>query len=133
LSLIAFTPLAEVWFRDISGLNETLAQFSVVPIQILAILPALSVLLAFERGLLVHARRNAAITWATLVELVTLTVVIGVAINVFDMVGAVAATTAILVGRIASTGWMASACFQVIRSTPPATTEIVTPPTPEAT
>ena len=133
LSLIAFTPLAQVWFRDISGLNETLTQFAVVPIQILAILPALSVLLAFERGLLVHARRNAAITWATLVELVTLTVVIGVAINVFDMVGAVAATTAILVGRVASTGWMASACFQVLRSTPPATTEIVTPPTPEAT
>ena len=133
LSLIAFTPLAQVWFRDISGLNETLAQFAGVPIQILAILPALSVLLAFERGLLVHARRNAAITWATLVELVILTVVIGVAINVLDMVGAVAATTAILVGRIASTAWMASTCFQVIRSTPPATTEIVTPPTPEAT
>ena len=80
-----------------------------------------------------HARRNAAITWATLVELVTLTVVIGVAINVFDMVGAVAATTAILFGRIASTGWMASACFHVLRSTPPAATEIVTPPTPEVT
>ena len=65
LGMIAFTPLAWVWFRDISGLSHELTEVALVPIRILTILPPLSVLLAFERGVLVHGRKNTAITWSS--------------------------------------------------------------------
>ena len=65
LGMIAFTPLAWVWFRDISGLSQELTEVALVPIRILTILPPLSVLLAFERGVLVHGRKNTAITWSS--------------------------------------------------------------------
>ena len=59
---IAFTPLAFIWFRDISGLTLELTGFALTPIQILAVLPALSVVLALQPGLLVHAHRTRPIT-----------------------------------------------------------------------
>ena len=133
LGLIAFTPLAWVWFHDVSGLSRELTEFALIPIRILAILPGLSVLLAFERGLLVHARRNTSITWATLVELVSLAVILAVCIHLLDLIGAVAAAVAILSGRIASTGLMLPTCLAVLRGDPPLDPEVVAPPAPETT
>ena len=116
LGMIAFTPLAWVWFRDISGLSQELTEVALVPIRILTILPPLSVLLAFERGVLVHGRKNTAITWATLVELICLAIVLAIGIYSLDLTGAVAAAVAIVAGRIVSTGLMLPPCAAVLRS-----------------
>ena len=43
LALIALTPLADVWFVNISGLTRELADFARTPTRIMAILPALIV------------------------------------------------------------------------------------------
>ena len=56
LAVIAWTPLAELWFETISGLSAELARFALPPTRILTVLPALSVLLSLQRGLLVHRR-----------------------------------------------------------------------------
>ncbi len=48
LGLIVFTPLAVVWFQDVSGLSSELAAFAVLPAQILALLPAGSVWICFS-------------------------------------------------------------------------------------
>ena len=131
LGLIAFTPLAWFWFRDVSGLNRELTEVALVPIRILTILPPLSVLLAFERGVLVHGRKNTSITWATLVELVCLAIVLAVGIYSLDLIGAVAAAVAIVAGRIVSTGLMLPACAAVLRSHPLPTSGPVAPPVSE--
>ena len=131
LGLIAFTPLAVVWYRDISGLDPELTMFALTPTRILAILPAFSVLLAFQRGLLVHARRNAPATWATLIELTGIAAVLAVGIYGLDLVGAVAAGVAIVSARVASTTWLLPTCFDVLRHDPRLTTKIVSPPAPE--
>ena len=42
LVTIAYTPLAVVWFHDVSGLSVELANFALLPTRILAVFPALS-------------------------------------------------------------------------------------------
>ncbi|MBT8336634.1 MAG: hypothetical protein KJO11_08520, partial [Gemmatimonadetes bacterium] len=68
LALVAFTPLAEVWFVQISGLSPELAEFAVWPTRILVPLPALSVWLSLQRAVLVQGRRTSPISGATTVE-----------------------------------------------------------------
>ncbi len=100
LGLIAFSPLAEVWFRIISGLSPQLTDFSRLPTQILAVIPGTTVLLSLQRGTLVNARHTAPITWATAVEFLGTVIVLAIAIKYLDFIGAVAATTAMLLGRL---------------------------------
>jgi Na+-driven multidrug efflux pump len=106
LIVIAYTPLATVWFEQIAGLTPELAAFAVRPTQILAWLPACSVWMAFQRATLVHARHTRAITWASLVELAVVVVVLTATIVGLSWVGAVAAAAAILAGRVAGNVWL---------------------------
>jgi hypothetical protein len=49
------------------------------------------------------------ITWATIIEVVGTVVVMWVAISVFDVIGAVAAASALLIGRIGANMYLAPA------------------------
>ncbi len=68
LSIVAFSPLARLWFRNVSGLTQELASLSYLPLKILVLLPVLTIWLAFQRGILVHARKTKPITVATAIE-----------------------------------------------------------------
>jgi hypothetical protein len=107
LAVVAFTPLATLWFQRLSGLSAELAALAVLPIRILTLMPALEVLLSLERGVLVHAHRTRRITWATAVEVATVVGVLLVGVAGFDLVGVVAASAGLLLGRVASTGFLA--------------------------
>lgn len=100
LALVAFTPLAGVWFGRVAGLTADLVRLAVVPTRILVLMPALEVLLALQRALLVDARATRWITAATAVEVGGLALVMAVAIGGLDAVGAVAAAAAGLSGRL---------------------------------
>ena len=106
LGLIAYTPLASIWFLDISGLTPELSAFAFRPVQILALFPAGSVWMAFQRAVLVHARETTSITWASVAEVATVVTVLAVTIHSLSWVGAVAAATAILLGRIVGNLWL---------------------------
>jgi hypothetical protein len=99
LSLVAFSPLAVVWFHTVSGLSMEMTRFSLGPLRVLCLMPALEVALSFQRSLLVHARRTPLITWATAIEVAGILVTLGVGIGALDLVGALAAALALLVGR----------------------------------
>ena len=118
LAVVAFTPLSFIWYRGVSGLSLELATFAVAPTRVLTLLPALSVVLAFERGLLVHAHRNTPITWSTLVELTSVVAILTIGIHVFDLVGMMAAAVAIVGARLIGNLWLAPSCLDVIRRTP---------------
>ena len=68
LSLIAFTPLSQIWFRDLSGLNDLLTNFATLPLQIMAIFPALTVLICFQRSVLIVTRVTNPISIVTAIE-----------------------------------------------------------------
>lgn len=100
MTAIAFSPLARLWFEHVAGLSEELADFAILPLRLLAVMPALEVLLSFQRSLLVHARQTRRITAATTIEVAGIVAILAVAIGGFDAVGAVAASAAFLIGRL---------------------------------
>ncbi len=106
LGLIAFTPAAHVWFHRISGLSEELADFAILPTRILVLMPALSVLISWQRANLVHARRTGPITWATIIEISMILFTLFVCIQLLNLAGAVAAALAFLIGRLGANAWL---------------------------
>jgi Na+-driven multidrug efflux pump len=107
LLIIAFTPLADIWFKDVSGLSDFLSKFARTPLKIMAIIPALTVFISFQRSVLVVDKNTAPITWGTAIEFVVIVIVMLLSINVFSFVGAVAATTSFVVGRSAANIYLA--------------------------
>jgi hypothetical protein len=102
LSLIAFTPLAAVWFRYVAGLSPELASFSYLPTQLMAILPGLTLLISLQRGILVNTKYTTPITWATIIEVSVIIGALFVSITYLDGIGAVAAAFSITLGRLAA-------------------------------
>jgi hypothetical protein len=109
LSLIAWTPLAGVWFRDVSGLTDELAAFALIPTRILAIIPGPTAILSFQRAILVMRNTTNGITWATVIEVVGVLLVMWISISYFNAIGAVAAAAALLIGRIGANLYLAPA------------------------
>ncbi|HUG41695.1 MAG TPA: hypothetical protein VMM12_14495 [Longimicrobiales bacterium] len=109
LALVAFTPLAEVWFITVSGLTPELASFALVPTRILAVLPAMTVLLSFQRAALVQARRTGPITVATALELAGVAVVFTALGWRVELVGVTAAVVAFVAGRVLGVAYLVPA------------------------
>lgn len=116
LSLIVFTPLADAWFQTVAGLPPELAELALAPARIAAILPALSVLMSFQRALLVSSRLTRPLTGATALEITAVATILSVAIFRFDLMGAVAATLAVVLGRIAANVYLTRPCIEAVRS-----------------
>ena len=106
LTIIAWTPVAGVWFQRISGLSEELALFALTPTRILVVIPGLTALLSFQRAIMVVRNTTNAITWATIIEVVGVIAVLWIAISRLDAIGAVAAAAALLIGRIGANTYL---------------------------
>ncbi len=102
LGIISFTPLAHFWFGSISGLSPELTEFSILPLQIMVIMPGLSVLLSYQRSLLVASRNTGPLTWATALEVLGIILVLFISTLYFDVIGAVGASMAFITGRLAA-------------------------------
>ncbi len=102
LALIAWTPLSNLWLRTVSGLTVELADFALTPIRILTLMPMLSVLLSFQRSLLVARRNTGPVTWASAIEVVGILTVLFFTIRRGDWIGATAAAAAFMTGRLMS-------------------------------
>ena len=116
LAIIGFSPLGLIWFRKVAGLSAELTAFAVPPLRILALMPALSVLLSFQRALLVHVRRTRPVTLATVLEVAGIAGVLLVAIQYSTMAGATAAAIAFMVGRAASNLLVVPPTLRIARS-----------------
>jgi hypothetical protein len=97
---ILFTPLGRVYFTAVSGLSGALAAFAAGPARVLALLPALDYLLSLQRARFVLMRRTRIITAGTVVEAAAIVMALGVGIGMLNLVGAMAAAAAILLGRV---------------------------------
>ena len=97
--VMAFTPLAGLWFGQVAGLTPRLVDLSVPALQVLVVMPFFSVMLAFCRALLVWSTETRAITWAGLIETVAVLFVLWALIQPVNMVGVYAASWATLAAR----------------------------------
>jgi hypothetical protein len=109
LALIALTPLSRVWLEQVSGLDPDLAAFARLPLIILVLMPAMSVLLSLQRALLVARRDTGAITWASVIEVAGIAAVLLLAVRSGAWPGATAAAVAYMAGRAGANLWLAPA------------------------
>lgn len=114
--LFAFTPLADFWFITVSGLSESLANLAGLPLMIMFFFPALTVLISFQRGLLVISKNTKPITIGTLTEFITIVIFLFILTKIFGMIGAVAATTSLVVGRIAANTYLIPSSIRSIKN-----------------
>lgn len=107
LGLIAFTPLAMLWFESVSGLPPQLAQMALAPTRVIVLLPALSVILCFQRAILVKERRTRPITVASVIEVGGIALLFPVFGWGMGFTGVTAAMAAFLGGRLAGVLFLA--------------------------
>lgn len=100
LSALAFTPVLNLWLEGVSGLTPELAQVAAAPIRVLAFMPALTVIICFQRAMRMAAKDTPPITWATVIEVAGIVVGMVLGIRGFHWVGATAAGGAFLLGRV---------------------------------
>jgi O-antigen/teichoic acid export membrane protein len=99
LGLVVFTGVVTIWYQDICGLTPDLAHFALAPTQVLIVLPALEVVMSFQRGLMVAGLTTKPVTLAALIEIIAIVVTLNLSIHTFNMVGAMAAALALVTGR----------------------------------
>jgi hypothetical protein len=116
MAVVAFTPLSGFWFETVSGLTPELAAFAILPTAILVPIPAMSVLLSFQRSLLVVGRRTRPITLATALEVGGIALLFPLLGWKLGLVGVTAAAVAILLGRVAANTFLVFPCRAVLRA-----------------
>lgn len=116
LGIIAITPLVELWYREVSGLTPELTRFAILPTRIMILMPALTVVLSFQRSVLVAAKHTQPITWATITEVAGIVLVLIVGIVWLDWVGAVAATSAFILGRLGANAYLIRPFYRQVRN-----------------
>jgi Na+-driven multidrug efflux pump len=116
ITVMAFTPLANLWFINVSGLSNELADLAYLPLKILILLPALTVLLNYQRSLLIIKGNTAPISVATAVELTGIIMVLLVCVVFLNLVGVVAAAISYMVGRTMSNLYLTPKQSAVVKS-----------------
>ncbi len=107
LAAVAFSPALGFWLEGVSGLTPVLARVAVLPIRVLSLMPALTVVICFQRAMRVAAKDTAPLTWATLLEVAGIVAGLTIGIEGLHAVGAAAAAGAFLLGRFAGVGYLA--------------------------
>ncbi len=100
LLLMAWTPLSSFWFHTVSGLAPDLASFADVPLKILAVLPALTVFISFQRSILVVEKATAPVSWATAIEAFGIFSLLSICAVYSALPGVTAAAWAYIIGRV---------------------------------
>lgn len=113
LSLIAFTPLNVVWFATLSGLSTELVELAIPPLQIMAIFPALTVAIGYQRAILIDAGRTLPVTLATAVEAVGIFSIMALLILYSALPGVTSAALAYLLGRLLALFYLCWPCAGV--------------------
>jgi hypothetical protein len=116
ISVVAFSPLADIWFINISGLSVELADLSYLPLKIMILLPALTLIMSFQRSTLVLGGKTGPISVSTAIELVVIVLVLFICIGIFNITGVVAAAISFVAGRIISTMYLLPIHASVVSS-----------------
>jgi Na+-driven multidrug efflux pump len=115
LIIIAFSPLAEIWFKNVSGLSQFLTDFARIPLMIMSFFPAFTVLISFQRAILVKTKITKQITYGTAIEFIGIISVLALCIHYFELVGVIAATIAFVIGRIAVCSYLTPPSIRALK------------------
>jgi len=99
-SLLVFTPLIHPVLSGLYGLSDELASFAVFPARIVVILPFLAISFAYLRSIMMNNRRNAIVTYSTMIEVGGMIALIFLTVTLFQPVGIIAAAIGLSFGRL---------------------------------
>jgi hypothetical protein len=106
LLITAATPLAPLWFRQVSGLKPRLAALARRGLWLALPWPALNVLYSWYQGVVVHSRRTRFITEAVVIYLLTSSGILWAGVAFGRIVGLHVGLVAFGSGVIAQTLWL---------------------------
>jgi hypothetical protein len=106
LAILTYSPAVNWWFRGVSGLSAELVGLAVMPARIFALIPALEVLLAFQRARFVVNKSTRTITAATAIEVAIIAAVLLLAVSATDLIGVTAAALAAVSGRLCANAYL---------------------------
>ncbi len=92
--IVNITPLAQLWYVHVAGLDDELIGFTGTPTMVLTILPAVACFISLYRGIFVARKATTVITQAVVINGVILAGVMLVGARVFPWQGAVTAAIA---------------------------------------
>lgn len=91
---VTLTPLSSLWFTGVAGLPADLVELARVPAALMVLVPGLTTLTSWQRGVLIHFSRTIAITVATVIHIGMLYIAVLVGATVLPWPGAVTAALA---------------------------------------
>jgi hypothetical protein len=106
LLLVAATPLAHLWFEQVSALAPPLAELARLGIWIALPLPALSVLQSWFQGAILHGRRTRGITESVGLYLLTAGVVLAAGVAYGQVTGLYVGLAALVISTLVQTAWL---------------------------
>jgi hypothetical protein len=113
LSLIAFTPLNIFWFGALSGLTPELVSMGIPPLQIMALFPALTVAIGYQRALLIDAGITFPVSLATAIEALGIFSVLALLVLYSALPGVTSAAIAYLSGRLLALLYLYLPCSRI--------------------
>jgi Na+-driven multidrug efflux pump len=102
LLFTAITPLAGIWFSEVTSLTPQLAALTQLPLFIMVVFPATTVLISMQRAILVKHGDTKPITIATVIEVLGIILILYFGIIHFQAIGVYAAVSAFVGGRLAA-------------------------------
>lgn len=114
---VTLTPLSSLWFTGVAGLPPELAELARVPAALMVLVPGLTVLTSWQRGVLIHFGRTSAITVATVIHIGVLYVAVLAGAALLPWPGAISAAlawTAALIGEVGYLTYRARSARRVV-------------------
>jgi hypothetical protein len=106
LALLAFTPLAKFYFRQLAGLDDNLASLAIPAFALCLVWPALSFFLNLYQGVIVFGKQTRFVTESVLVSLVITAVLLLLGVASRQLSGLIVGVIAFLMGNIAQFLWL---------------------------
>lgn len=106
LLTLAFTPLAPWWQQQIAGLSEKLTAFAVPALRLAVLLPVLSAIQSWLRGIVVVGKETGAIAQATVINLAVLMAVLLVGASGDWLPGVSVAALALTASQLVESVWL---------------------------
>lgn len=104
--MFTVTPLAGIWFRDISALRPELALIAKRSMWFALFLPALSTLQSHFQGLIVNSKKTRAVTESIVIFLIIIMIVLIIGIQTQEYMGIYVGLLALAVGMVFQTIWL---------------------------
>ncbi|HNS03815.1 MAG TPA: hypothetical protein PKM78_15695 [Anaerolineae bacterium] len=105
-ALVTLTPLANLWFTGVTDLPGDLAGMARAAAALLVLVPALTALTSWQRGVLIHFSRTSAITVATAINISVLLLAVLGGVRALPWPGAITAALALSASLMAEVAYL---------------------------